>query len=167
MIIQQYVIFGALGLMILWIAFYVGRRKRKASVTTATISTTSPAEPLPDPIECYVFDRTNRQCYDYSMPSEQVKKVMDTYSILGRQINRKGKMVYYFVRIAKDDYKPYDFYYTLDRQYSPAYLYDKINLPEMELTHDAQVTRSLMDKYGHLLPWTVAMAFIMFMMIKG
>ena len=162
----QYVIYGAIGVTLIAVCIFIIRAKRGYSPSTKEI-TIVPPEKLPDPISARIFDRRIRKVYNMTLPGNLVKATLDKYSTLGRQINRYGEMLYYLVKVGEGDFKPYDYFYSLNRDFSPADLYDKINLPEIEVTHNVQVKQGLFEKWGFLLPWTIGMAVIVFVMVKG
>ncbi len=125
-------------------------------------------EELPEPVTAIIRDNFDGQkTYQAEISGEIVKAIRDKYGNLGGQWNVDGKNVFELCRIAENVYTPYENYLVKDRSNPPSSLYSYINQPEIAISRNVQRKESLIQKYGHLLLWCLAIAFIIFMMVAS
>lgn len=105
--------------------------------------------------------------YNTTLSPKIVRSIKEKHSTLGIQESFRGKLLYTFCRISEDDYVPYYKYLTPDRSHPPSALYRYIHQPEIAISRNVQKKQGFMEKYGGLLPWTVAIAFIIFMIVAS
>lgn len=123
-----------------------------------------------EPVLARIYDTTThpRKIYNILLDSSTQKKIIAASTMgLGRQWYREGEKVYALCKKSADKYIPVEHYLTGERKNPPSKLYNHLNRPEIEITHDVKKDNSFMKQYGHYLPYGLAMAFIVFMMVAS
>jgi hypothetical protein len=173
----QYLIWFAGAVVIIGILFYLNKDriyKRfniKQKVMSSKVDTNVNTESVLPPITARIYDKTTtpRSIYNKEIPGKDALSVVSdnpNYG-LGRQWNHDGKWVYALYRSGVNKYEPVEKYLTTDRINPPSQLYGFLVQPEIAITHDVQGQKTFMQEYGKYIPWGVAIAFIIFMMVTN
>ncbi len=177
---MQYLIWFFGAVVILGIAFYLNkariykwlhiRQKTVPSMTTKLDTDVKETETVP-PITARIYDKTTtpRSIYNKILSGKEALTIISENINfgLGRQWNHDGKWVYAFYRSGVNTYEPVEKYLTTNRENPPSKLYGFLVQPEISITHDVQGQKTFMQEYGKYLPWAVAVAFIIFMMVTS
>jgi hypothetical protein len=173
----QYFIWFIGAIVVLGIVFYLNKAriykllhiKAKAVPSMTTVPDEEVKETLPS-ITARIYDKTTtpRSIYNKDLSGKEALAIIsDNINFgLGRQWNHDGKWVYAFYRSGVNKHEPVEKYLTTDRENPPSKLYGFLVQPEISITHDVQSEKTFMQEYGKYIPWGVAVAFIIFLMVS-
>lgn len=120
------------------------------------------------PVEARIFDNKKRKVYNDLLPGDVVAEVKETYSDLGRQWNKDGLLLYELCLKASGEYVPLETYLTIARDNPPTRVHRALNQKEkMSIAFNTKTSKSLMEKYGKYLPWLLAIAFVIFLIVAS
>jgi len=120
-----------------------------------------------EPVLARIYDRTNRKIYNEMIDGIKQSKIIKEYpeTGLGRQWNKDGKWVYALCREFENTYIPVERYLAKDRLNPPSKLHSYLSQPEVAIAKDISVDKPFMEKYGHYLPYILAILFLVFLMV--
>ena len=120
-----------------------------------------------EPVLARIYDRTSRKIYnkmvDGIIQSNIIKEYPETG--LGRQWNKDGKWLYAFCREFENTYTPVEKFLVMNRLNPPTKLHGYLSQPEVAIAKDISVDKGFMEKYGHYLPYILAILFLVFLMV--
>ena len=120
-----------------------------------------------EPVLARIFDRTNRKMYNKMIDGLIQSKIIKEYpeTGLGRQWNKDGKWVYTICREFENTYTPVEKFLVMNRLNPPTKLHGYLSQPEVAIAKDISVDKGFMEKYGHYLPYILAILFLVFLMV--
>lgn len=170
---QQYLVYIMIGLVVLGIAFASLKSRWSSGVFQKGKDKSNEKdkekrkEVIEQPVYARIKDNLSRTSYNTTLTGDIVKKIKEKYGSLGGQWNFNGKWLYEFCRHDKEDYEPYDNFLSPDREHPPSALHRYIDQPEIAISRNVQIEKNLMERYSWLLPWTIGIGFLIFMLVSG
>lgn len=157
-----YYIFAAL--MVIGGIIYLRKDKILKPKTAAA---TEDEKTILEPVLVRIYDRTKRKIYNEIFDGVKQSNVIKEYPEigLGRQWNKDGKWVYALCREFENTYIPVEKYLAKGRENPPLKLHGYLSQPEVAIAKDINVDKGFMEKYGHYLPYVLAILFLVFLMV--
>ena len=121
-----------------------------------------------EPVLAMIYDRAKRKFYKQMIDGLIQSKIIKEYPEigLGRQwCEDDGKYMYQICREFEDTYIPSEIYLVKDRKNPPTKLHGYLSQPEVSIAKDISVDKGFMEKYGHYLPYILAILFLVFLMV--
>jgi hypothetical protein len=179
MMVQQLIIFGVVGIFGIFLAYTIfknKRRKHKKSRKSDIPQNTEKQdtgggeekeEVTASPVLARVYDASLKPIQNIEISGKEAAKIITACGTLGRQWNYYGESVYALQKAINGVYTPVEKYLEKSRDNPPGKVFKAVHQPEIEVSRDMTQKKSFMQQYGHILPYLVAIAFIIFMMVKG
>lgn len=120
------------------------------------------------PITARIYDNMSRKVYIQTIGSKLQSEIIAHSNIgLGRQWNYDKRWMYALCREGENVYFPVEKYLDQSRDNPPSELWGYLNQPEIGVTRNVETNRNFMQQYGHILPYILGIAFIIFMMVSS
>lgn len=125
--------------------------------------------PLPDAIECRLYDSTIRSIYNTELSGEIVRQIQTNDGNLGRKWSYYGKWVYainkYFGEAGAICYRPVFVPQTMDNP--PSKLHRALKQEAVEIAYSVREKKGFFEQHGKFLLFAGVIAFLMFVMVMG
>jgi len=103
---------------------------------------------------------------DISNSDKRLQELKKVANGLGRIWDFEGPRVHSLVDAGKE-YVAIETYFDTSLEHNPFDVHEAIYQPEIGEVYDGRVSKNAVQQYGWLIPWTVGIAFIIFMTVAG
>lgn len=135
--------------------------KAQAAAVTTPQAPQNPIDRFVE-VEARVYDNETRTVYNATIAADIVRQIRKEYRNLGRTWIRDGKKVYALNKRENGTYAPVIPTETMEQP--PSMAHEAITQPEVDVVFDVSQERNFLQKYGHILLFTGAVIFIMFLL---
>lgn len=158
----------AVGLIVYYSYSHLKKKKKAAIVPVAVVDDGElPSDVANEMVHVAICDDTDippRLTYP-QMKYGEVRKILKDSGKPARVWNRDGKRIYAlhktFNDLGEKVFQPLPIPKSNER--SPRQLFNDMQLPEMEITHDMREDKNFLEKYGYIFLYLLGFAFLFFM----
>ena len=121
-----------------------------------------------EPVMAMIYDCVKDKFYKKMIDGETQTKIIEAHPKIG--LGRKwceddGKKMHNLCLDFENNYIPEEVYLVKDRENPPLKLHGYLSQPEVAIAKDINVDKGFMEKYGHYMPYILAILFLVFMMV--